>query len=155
MNSEDPWKTSWRGEEVSGQGFGLTYGVGTILALNTMEKHRRWLSRGMTALFKKIVSGNHVEGARDRTSREAISVVQAAADESWDENNEIDGLTPAGRMKVACTGLKDGRWALMEGGIRKEIPLFPTCVLPKQIAEKWSFQRCFRQWASMTAVRLW
>lgn len=41
MNSEDPWETSWRGEEVSGQGFVLTYDVGTIFALNTVENHGR------------------------------------------------------------------------------------------------------------------
>ena len=70
----------------------------------------------MTSLFKKIVSGNHVEGREDGTSREAVSVVQATADESRDENSEVDGWTPAGRMKVACTGLGEGCTTGTDGG---------------------------------------
>lgn len=76
----------------------------------------------MTSLFKKIVSGNHVEGrengskARDGASREAVSVVQATADESRDENSETDGRTPAGRMKVARTGLGEGCTTGTDGG---------------------------------------
>lgn len=57
-----------------------------------------------------------MEGRENGTSREAVSVVQATADESCDENNEIDGLTPAGRMKVACTGLGEGCTKGTDGG---------------------------------------
>lgn len=47
-------------------------------------------------------------------------MVQAAADESRDENNEIDGLTPAGRMKVPCTGRGEGWTAGTDGGRNPE-----------------------------------
>lgn len=67
----------------------------------------------------------------------------------------MGGLLLAGWKQHAQDLGKDVRRALMEGGLGNERPLFLTCVLPKQIAEKWSFQRCFRRWASMTAVRLW
>lgn len=49
----------------------------------------------------------------------------------------MDGMLPAGKIKVECTGLGEGCTMTANGGRSwNEVPLLLTRVLPKQIAEK-------------------